>query len=87
MLKKVLDRSFPLALMAISCRLRLKPTAIKGLFSPDSSVAVSLLGISSITRALWQGLKFCNTGVVPVMGGTQDSNSVYLAGYFLVVPE
>lgn len=72
--------------MPVSHRLRLKPTAVRGLLSPDSSVAVGLLGVSSVTRAPWQGLKFCNTVVVPGVGGTQNGNSTYLAGYSPVVP-
>lgn len=73
--------------MAISHRLRLKATAIKGLLYPDGSVALSLLGVSSILRAPCQGLKFCNTVGGPGVGGMQDGNSGYLAGFSLVVPE
>ena len=44
----------------------LKPTAIKGLFSPESSVVVGFLGV---TRAPWQSLKFYNTVVALMWEG------------------
>lgn len=54
--------------MLVSHRLRLKPSAVKGLLSPDSFVPVGLLGVSSVPSASRQGLQFCNTVAVPNWG-------------------